>query len=92
MFGRVLRLEPATGRKINAEDGDPRERRFPRREGGTPFRRDDRHEFSTLRLARPLVPSMAAVQRPVVLPQINPILGRRMFGLAASIVLRRRVA
>jgi hypothetical protein len=32
------------------------------------------------------------VHRPVTLGQFNPLVGRRMFGLAASLVLRRRVA
>lgn len=118
MFGRTLRIEPATGSR--KEPGSFRERREPgeggddrppRREfrdrGDREFRdRGDRQfrdrgdrggesrssggyrEFSTLR-AVPL--GLMAVRRPVQLTQVNALVGRRMFGLAASVVLRRRL-
>jgi hypothetical protein len=102
MFGRTLRIEPATGTK--KEPGSFRERRDfgdqpdrrPRRE----FRdREDRgesrnggfREFSTLRPAVMGVPTLMAVRRPVQLTQVNALVGRRMFGLAASAVFRRRL-
>ena len=78
MFGRTIRLEPATGsRRLAPDDGD------------RPARSDRQaREFSTL---KPTLPGFMAVRRPVQLTQFNPMVGRRMFGLAASLVLRRRL-
>lgn len=76
LFGRTVRLEPATG---------------PKR---TPFRSSvgqsqyGSRNFSTL---RPVVAEVMPVRRPVQLIQVNALLGRRIIGLAASVVLRRRV-
>ena len=98
MFGRTLRIEPATGTKrepgtfrrnfIGNDDG----RRPPRREfrdrSGQGFGGGFR-EFSTLRAG---LGGMTRGMRPVQLMQVNALLGRRMFGLAASAVLRRRFA
>ena len=106
MFGRTLRIEPATGTR--KEPGSFRERRDfggdgegsrPRREGG--FRsREDRgeyqrgggfREFSTFRAAGMGVSGLMGVRRPVQLTQVNALVGRRMFGLAASVLSRRRL-
>ena len=117
LFGRTIRLEPATGGPRTASDGP---RQFDRRGGGerrpyTPrdggerreYRprerfenrepreytpRDDpsepqSREFSTLRNCAGVI----AARRPVQLTQMNALVGRRMFGLAASVVLRRRL-
>lgn len=90
MFGRTLRLEPATGSRKSP--GDFSGERRPRREFGGPREGQQSgggfREFSTLRAT---VPGFLAVRRPVALNQVNALVGRRMFGLAASIVLKRRV-
>jgi hypothetical protein len=86
MFGRTIRIEPATGtRKAAGEFG---ERRPPRRDFERRAPEGDYREFSTLRAT---VPGFLAVRRPVALTQVNALVGRRMFGLAASVVLKRRV-
>jgi len=113
LFGRTIRLEPATGARKTfepREGGDERRRSYPPRDGErreyrprerfgereqrrefTP-RRDDSfepqsREFSTLRNCAGVI----AARRPVQLTQMNALVGRRMFGLAASVVLRRRL-
>lgn len=93
MFGRTLRLEPATGsRKTAAEFGDRQPREYRERRPPSGGYREPSpggyREFSTLRST---VPGFLAVRRPVALNQVNALVGRRMFGLAASIVLKRRV-
>lgn len=109
MFGRTLRIEPATGTKKepgsfrerrdfgNSDDRGPR-RDFRDRGGDRPFRdRADRggnsggfREFSTMR-GPVATMGLMGVRRPVQLTQVNGLVGRRMFGLAASAVLRRRL-
>jgi hypothetical protein len=98
LFGRTIRLEPATGSRKDAGSGPPRERREFPREGREYRPREPREpqdpsggfrEFSTL---RPAVAGFIAARRPVQLNQVNALVGRRMFGLAASAVLRRRIA
>jgi len=109
MFGRTLRIEPATGTRKEAgsfrdrrEPGEGGEDRPPRRQfqdrGDRQFRgRGDRgdefrssggfREFSTLRPASlgGVRQALMAVRRPVQLTQVNALVGRRMFGLAASV-------
>ena len=102
MFGRTIRIEPATGTK--KEPGSFRERRDfgdqpdrrPRREfrdrgDGGENRSGGFREFSTFRPAVMGAPALMAVRRPVQLTQVNALVGRRMFGLAASAVFRRRL-
>jgi hypothetical protein len=63
---------------------EPRERgEYVPREPSEPQSR----EFSTLRTCAGIV----AARRPVQLTQMNALAGRRMFGLAASVVFRRRL-
>lgn len=94
MFGRTIRLEPATGSRKTAGGGygDRRQDRFVENEFRPPRRANQEtggyREYSTL---RPAVPGFLAARRPVALTQVNALVGRRMFGLAASVVLRRRV-
>jgi len=85
MFGRTIRLEPATGsRRVQGDrNGGDRPVRSMRGVGEGRAR-----EFSTM---RPTLSGFMAVKKPVQLTQINPIVGRRMFGLAASMVLKRRL-
>lgn len=113
MFGRTIRLEPATGQRTTRDSNAPRQ--FgDRREGG--YRREGGHrnnrgevgeeggdsefresrpprdnsgyrEYSTL---RPIAAGFMA-RRPVQLTQVNALVGRRMFGMAASVVLRKRM-
>ena len=92
MFGRTLRLEPATGsRKApgSGQFGEERPRRFDsQRPNQSSSSSGGFREYSTLRAT---VPGFLAVRRPVGLNQVNALVGRRMFGLAASVVLKRRV-
>lgn len=116
LFGRTIRLEPATGAPKTAsgerrpfdrrQGGDRGERRpYFQRDGGE--RREYRpreprepreytprepsepqsREFSTLRTCAGII----AARRPVQLTQMNALVGRRMFGLAASVAFRRRL-
>ena len=92
MFGRTLRLEPATGARKAPGSGPMREQR-PRRfdspgSAGSSASSGGFREYSTLRAP---LPGFFAVRRPVALNQVNALVGRRMFGLAASVVLKRRV-
>jgi hypothetical protein len=93
MFGRTVRLEPATGSKKTA--GTFRENQRPREFRPQGQYRDESssssggyREFSTLRA---VIPGFMVARRPVQLNQFNALVGRRMFGLAASVVLRKRV-
>lgn len=91
MFGRTIRLEPATGSRKAPGSGDmgDRPRRFDsQRSAGSSASSGGYREYSTF---RPALPGFLAVRRPVALNQVNALVGRRMFGLAASIVLKRRV-
>jgi hypothetical protein len=102
MFGRTIRIEPATGQR--KEPGAFRERRDFGDQGDRRPRREFRdrgedgenrsggfREFSTFRPAVMGAPALMAVRRPVQLTQVNALVGRRMFGLAASAVFRRRL-
>jgi len=86
MFGRTIRLEPATGSRKAPGDRNGGDRPV-RSMRGPPDGEGRAREFSTL---RPTLSGFMAVKKPVQLTQINPIVGRRMFGLAASMVLKRR--
>jgi hypothetical protein len=92
MFGRTLRLEPATGSRKTAgsgQMGEQRPRRFDsQRSPGPSAPSGGFREYSTLRAT---LPGFLAARRPVALNQVNALVGRRMFGLAASVVLKRRV-
>lgn len=82
LYGRTIRLEPATGgRKRAGEFRDHDRDRRPQNPQGY-------REFSTLRpfVAGAMIPS----RRPAQLNQVNALVGRRMFGLAASLLTRRR--
>jgi hypothetical protein len=79
LFGRTIRLEPATGTRKRAGEFQDRRPRIP----------DGHREFSTLRPA--VAGFVMPVRRPVQLSQVNALVGRRMFGLAASLLTRRRV-
>jgi hypothetical protein len=98
LFGRTLRLEPATGSRKVYGEGSSNAGRFQRsdregrrdagRDDGRFQRSDDFHrEFSTL---RPIAAGFVA-RRPVQLTQVNALVGRRMFGFAASLVFKRRL-
>jgi hypothetical protein len=97
MFGRTVRLEPALGsKKEPGEFSRPRNDRNRKLSGGGGGRGGDYHksdgfderEFSTF---RPGFTGIMAARQTVRLTQVNALAGRRMFGLAASLVLRRRV-
>ena len=114
LFGRTIRLEPATGSRQlgNRREGGGERRPYNPREGGErreyrprerfenrerreytprgdapPSGEPQSREFSTLRSCAGVI----AARRPVQLTQMNALVGRRMFGLAASVVLRRRL-
>ena len=81
MFGRTLRLEPATGsRKApgSGQFGEERPRRFDsQRPNQSSSSSGGFREYSTLRAT---VPGFLAVRRPVGLNQVNALVGRRMLG------------
>ena len=74
--------------------GDQRPRRFDSQRSILNVRPDlQLHQVDTVSIVRfvPTLPGFLAVRRPVTLNQVNALVGRRMFGLAASVVLKRRV-